>query len=64
MQIKMFHHLTAVNDVLQDLAGDWRERDWSVVYKLSFVSFLEDGDHPGFFPIRWYVPSIQASLED
>ena len=57
-------YLTAVNDVLQDLAGDWRERDWSVVCNLSCVSFLEDTDHSGFFPIRWHVPSIQASLED
>ena len=58
----MLHH-AAVDDVLQNLAGDRSERDWSVVRRLLFVSFLVDGNHQRFLPVRWHTSSIQRSLE-
>ena len=52
--LKMSHD-AAVNDVLQM----WRQRDWSIVTGLMFISFLEDGDDVGFPPTLRYCARIQ-----
>ena len=59
----MFHH-AAVDDVLQNLAGDLSNRDWSVVHRLVFVSFLVDRNHPCFLSIRCHMSGIKKLFED